>query len=52
MHVETLPAAIDAQGAKDPSQFAKLREAAQHMPDTAAYLASVIAQQYPDKFGS
>jgi hypothetical protein len=52
MHVKTLTAAIDAQGAKDPTQFAKLRAAAQHMPSTAAYLAGVIAEQYPDKFGS
>jgi hypothetical protein len=52
MHVQTLTAAIDAQGDKDPTQFAKLREAAQHMPSTAAYLAQVIAEQFPDKFGS
>jgi hypothetical protein len=50
-HVETLFAAIDAQAAKDPSQFAKLKTAADHMPMTAAILAKAITTQFPDKFG-
>lgn len=49
-HVATLFAAIDAQAAKDPSQFEKLREAASHMPMTAKVLAAGIATQYPKKF--
>lgn len=49
-HVETLEAAIDAQAAKDPSQFAKLKVAADHMPMTASILASAIVQQFPDRF--
>jgi hypothetical protein len=44
-HVSTLEAAIDAQAAKDPSQFSKLKEAADHMPMTAAVLAGAIAKQ-------
>ena len=51
-HVATLAAAVDAQAAKDPSQYAKLAEAASHMPATAAVLAGAIAKQFPDKFGS
>jgi hypothetical protein len=51
-HVNTLAAAVDAQAAKDPSQYAKLAEAASHMPATAAVLAGAIAKQFPDKFGS
>jgi hypothetical protein len=50
-HVETLFAAIDAQAAKDPSQFDKLKTAADHMPMTASILAGAIAKQFPDKFG-
>jgi hypothetical protein len=51
-HVETLFAAIDAQAAKDPAQFDKLKAAAGHMPMTASILAGAIAKQFPDKFGS
>lgn len=51
-HVNTLAAAVDAQAAKDPSQYAKLAEAASHMPATAAVLAGAIAKQFPDKFGA
>jgi hypothetical protein len=50
MHAETLFAAIDAQAAKDPSQYTKLRAAAQHMPDFAKILADGIVQQFPEKF--
>jgi len=49
-HVKTLAAAVDAQAAKDPTAFEKLREAASHMPATAAVLAGAIAKQFPDKF--
>lgn len=49
-HVETLTAAIDAQGAGDPAQFTLLREAAGHMDTTAAYLAEAIVDQHPDDF--
>jgi hypothetical protein len=49
-HVATLFAAIDAQAAKDPSQYEKLREAASHMPMTAKVLAAGIATQFPKKF--
>jgi hypothetical protein len=50
-HVESLFAAIDAQAAKDPGQFDKLKAAAAHMPMTASVLAGAIATQFPDKFG-
>ena len=50
-HVESLFAAIDAQAAKDPGQFDKLKAAAGHMPMTASVLAGAIAKQFPDKFG-
>ena len=42
-HVASLFAAIDAQVAGDPKQFALLQEAAGHMPGTAAILANGIA---------
>ncbi len=48
----TLFAAIDAQAAKDPTAFDKLRVAASHMPMTANVLAGGIAKQFPQKFGS
>ncbi len=51
-HVESLFAAIDAQAAKDPGQFAKLKTAAGHMPMTASVLAGAIAKQFPAKFGA
>ena len=44
------PAAVDAQAAKDSSQFGKLRTAAGHMPMTASILAGAIVKQFPDKF--
>ena len=50
-HVESLFAAIDAQAAKDPAQFDKLKTAAGHMPMTASVLAGAIAKQFPAKFG-
>lgn len=50
-HIQTLLAAIDAQAAKDPSQYAKLATAAEHMPMTGKILAAGIAKQYPQKFG-
>lgn len=49
-HVTTMFAAIDAQAAGDPSQYAKLREAASHMPMTAKVLAGGIAKQFPKQF--
>jgi hypothetical protein len=51
-HIQTLLAAIDAQAAKDPSQYDKLAEAASHMPMTGKVLASGIAQQFPGRFGA
>jgi hypothetical protein len=51
-HIETLIAAIDAQAAKDPSQYEKLATAADHMSMTAKILATGIAKQFPEKFGS
>jgi hypothetical protein len=42
-HVASLFAAIDAQVAGDPKQFALLQAAADHMPGTAAILAGGIA---------
>jgi hypothetical protein len=50
-HVATLFAAIDAQAAKDATQFEKLRTAAGHMPMTASILAGAFVGQFPDKFG-
>ncbi len=49
-HVATLLAAIDAQVAVDPMAFELLREAAMHMPMTAAVLANGIATQMPEMF--
>lgn len=49
-HVATMTAAIDAQGANDPSATAKLHRAAAHMPHTADVLAEAMAKQFPDKF--
>jgi hypothetical protein len=49
-HVATLFAAIDAQATKDPSQYEKLRIAADHMPMTAKVLAAGISTQFPKKF--
>jgi DNA-binding transcriptional regulator YdaS (Cro superfamily) len=49
-HVATLAAAVDAQAAKDDTQFEKLRTAAGHMPMTAEILAGAIVSQFPDKF--
>lgn len=49
-HIKSLTAAIDAQAAKDPSAYDKLREAASHMPDTAQVLAVAIVKQFPQKF--
>jgi hypothetical protein len=45
MHVNSLVAAVDAILAKDPSVYTKLKEAASHMPMTAAALAGSIAEQ-------
>ena len=50
MHVETLSAAIESVVAKKTDAYDKLRVAAQHMPETAAYLAGAIVKQDPDKF--
>lgn len=49
-HVASLFAVIDAQAADDPQTFLLLREAADHMPHTAAVLAGGIAAQFPDMF--
>ncbi len=51
-HVESLFAAIEAQGSKDPKVFEKLQAAAAHMPMTAEVLAGAIAKQFPDKFAA
>ena len=51
VHVDSLLAAIEAQAAKDPAAVVKLRVAASHMPETALYLATGIARQFPKKFG-
>jgi hypothetical protein len=52
VHVDTLFTAIDAVLAADPQVYGLLAEAASHMPGTAAALASAIATQNPDTFGS
>ena len=52
MHVDTLITAIDAILAGDPQVYGLLADAASHMPGTAAALASAIATQMPDTFGS
>lgn len=44
-HVQSLFAAINAQAAKSPEAFEKLRLAASHMPMTADILAGAIAKQ-------
>jgi hypothetical protein len=49
-HVQTLVDAIDAQAAKSPEAFDKLRTAASHMPMTADIIAGAIVKQFPDKF--
>lgn len=49
-HIQSLFDAIDAQAAKDPSQFALLVTAASHMPMTAKVLAAGIVKQFPKKF--
>jgi hypothetical protein len=49
-HATGLFEAIDAQAAKDPSQYTKLRAAAQHMPMVAQVLADGIVKQFPEKF--
>ncbi len=49
-HVETVFAVIDAQAAGDAEQWSLMREAAGHMPHTAAALASGIVAQSPDTF--
>ncbi|HEX9993538.1 MAG TPA: hypothetical protein VGB14_11480 [Acidimicrobiales bacterium] len=49
-HVQSLTAAIDAQVAGDPAAFGLLREAAGHMPMTAATLAGAFAEQFPEQF--
>lgn len=52
VHVDTLITAIDAILAADPAVYGLLADAASHMPGTAAALASAIAAQMPDTFGS
>lgn len=51
-HAESVFAAIDAAVAGDAGVFAKLREAASHMPDIAAVLSGAIAEQFPEKFAA
>lgn len=51
-HVQSVISTIDSLIAKDGKVFANLREAAGHMPNTAAVLAGAIAQQMPEKFGA
>jgi hypothetical protein len=50
VHVDTLIVAIDAVLAGSPDVYAKLKEAAGHMPSTAAALAGAISAQMPDQF--
>ncbi|MGH9139403.1 MAG: copper amine oxidase [Acidimicrobiales bacterium] len=52
VHVDTLITAIDAVLAGSPDVFPALRTAAGHMPGTALALATAIAAQMPDRFGS
>src|SRR5690606_5984074 len=52
VHVTSLVTAIDAVIAGDAEAFSALREAAGHMPMTAATLAGGISAQFPDKFGA
>jgi hypothetical protein len=52
VHVDSLLVAVDAILAGSPDVFPLLREAAGHMPGTAAALAGAIAAQMPDTFGS
>jgi hypothetical protein len=49
-HVKSLSAAIDAVVAGDADAFDKLREAAGHMPGTAATLAGGIASENEEQF--
>ena len=51
VHLERLLAAISAQAGNDPAAVAKLKEAADLVPETALYLATGIAKQFPTKFG-
>ena len=51
-HVKSLTDAIDSVVAGKGDAFAKLREAASHMPGTAQVLSGAIAKQFPDKFPS
>jgi hypothetical protein len=50
VHVDTLIEAIDAVLAGSPDVYTKLKEAAHHMPSTAAALAGAISAQMPDQF--
>src|SRR5690606_20879705 len=47
-HVAMLFAVIDAQAADSDDAYSQLREAASHMPHTAAVLAGGIAAQFPE----
>ena len=51
VHLDRLLVAISAQAANDPARVARLKEAADHAPDTALFLATGIAKQFPTKFG-
>ena len=51
VHVDSLLRAVTAAAAQDPARVAKLKEAADHMPGTALFLATGIARQFPTKFG-
>lgn len=50
VHVDSLVTAVDDILAGSPDVYPDLREAAQHMPGTAAALAGAIAEQNPDQF--
>ena len=52
VHVDSLLVAVDAVLAGSPDVYPLLRDAAQHMPGTAAALATAIATQMPDTFGA
>jgi hypothetical protein len=51
-HVDSVFAVIDAQVEKSSESWTLMREAAEHMPHTAAVLAGGIVAQMPDQFAA
>jgi len=49
-HVESVFAVVRAAATGSPKVFARIVEAASHMPNTANVLAGGIVKQFPDKF--